>query len=207
MKTAIIIADGHSDKFGQDKGLVPLAGKPLILHVFERAQPLVDETIVVVRSAKQKEAYLPLFPKDTKILMDSKGAQCPLVGALTGFANAQGDHAILLPCDTPFISEEVVEFLFEVSAGMDAVIPKWTNDDIEPLQAVYKTGSALAAAGLALERGETLLRSMISLLKRVRYISTMVIEQIDPDLITFFNINTPMDLKRAETLIKKGRVA
>ncbi|MEM2915084.1 MAG: hypothetical protein QXH91_06780 [Candidatus Bathyarchaeia archaeon] len=48
------------------------------------------------------------------------------------------------------------------------------------------------------------MQSMISMLNRVRYVSTMVIREIDPSLTTFFNVNTPMDLKKAESLIKKN---
>jgi molybdopterin-guanine dinucleotide biosynthesis protein A len=202
MKTAIILAGGRSERFGQDKGTVLLAGKPLVSHVFERAHRVAEEAIIVVGSTKQKEDYLPLFPKGTKISVDLKDSQSPLVGALTGFTNARGEYSILLPCDTPFVSTEIMELLFDIAPGMDAVIPKWPNDYIEPLQAVYRTDSALAAARSALEKGEARIRSMISLL-RVRYVSTMVIEQLDPHLTTFFNINTQMDLKKAEALIKK----
>jgi len=43
---------------------------------------------------------------------------------------------------------------------------------------------------------------MITRLRNVRYISTLVLQQLDPRLNTFFNINTQADLKRAETLLK-----
>jgi molybdopterin-guanine dinucleotide biosynthesis protein A len=43
---------------------------------------------------------------------------------------------------------------------------------------------------------------MIENLRRVRYVSTVVLEQIEPKLLTFFNINTPQDLKKAESLLK-----
>lgn len=201
MKTAIILAGGFSERFGQDKGLVQMAGKPLVLHVYERASKNVDEVTVVVSSIRQREAYSSLLPNGTRILVDIEDSQSPLIGALTGFADARGDYSILLPCDTPFILREVVKLLFEISQGMDAAIPRWPNGYIEPLQAVYRTDSALTAAEEAIKKGGMRLLSMISLLKKVRYLSTEVIKKVDPDLITFFNINTPADLKNAEGLI------
>jgi molybdopterin-guanine dinucleotide biosynthesis protein A len=36
----------------------------------------------------------------------------------------------------------------------------------------------------------------------VRYVSTLVIQQLDPDFRTFFNINTPVDLKKAMSMVK-----
>ena len=50
-KTAIILAGGVSRRFGQDKGLISLAGKPLVMHVFEKACLVAEELIVVVGSA------------------------------------------------------------------------------------------------------------------------------------------------------------
>jgi len=43
---------------------------------------------------------------------------------------------------------------------------------------------------------------MIDNLRGVRYVSTMVLEQLEPDLLTFFNVNTPQDLKKADSLLK-----
>jgi molybdopterin-guanine dinucleotide biosynthesis protein A len=47
---------------------------------------------------------------------------------------------------------------------------------------------------------------MIEKLRGVRYVSTLVIQQLDPDLRAFFNINTPLDLKKAIAMVKPGRV-
>jgi molybdopterin-guanine dinucleotide biosynthesis protein A len=50
------------------------------------------------------------------------------------------------------------------------------------------------------------MRAMIEKLRGVRYVSTLVIQQLDPDLKTFFNINTPLDLKKAMVMVKPGKV-
>jgi len=204
-RTGIILAGGVSKRFGCDKGLLDLAGKPLVLHVFDRIKDQVDEVVVVVGSTEQKKTYLNLFPAETEIQIDVEKETCPLIGALTGFANANGAYSVLLPCDTPFISKDVIELLFEASSNVDAIIPRWPNGYIEPLQAVYHTRSALSAAKQAVMNGKRRMRSMISLLHPVRYLSTIVLREIDSDLLTFFNVNNIGDLKRARTLIKSRR--
>ena len=83
-----------------------------------------------------------------------------------------------------------------------AAIPRWPSGYIEPLQAVYHTKSALTAAKMALKQGKMNMRSMIDNLSGVRYVSTMVLEQLEPKLLTFFNVNTPQDLKKADSLLK-----
>jgi len=42
-RSAVILAGGSSRRFGQNKGLLELAGMPLIFHVVDKALPVVDE--------------------------------------------------------------------------------------------------------------------------------------------------------------------
>ena len=205
-RAAVVLAGGFSKRLGQDKGLVKLAGKPLVTHVLERASEVVDEVLVVVSSESQKESYSFVVPNENKIFVDDENVRSPLIGALTGLANTRAEYSLLLPCDTPFVSGKVIELLFETCVGVDAAVPRWPNDYIEPLQAVYMTNSALDATRQALGHGEIRPLNMIRLLRRARYLSTLVIQQLDPHLTTFFNVNTPLDLAKAEKMIEKGTV-
>jgi molybdopterin-guanine dinucleotide biosynthesis protein A len=200
-KSAVVLAGGFSKRFGQDKGLLKLAGKPLILHILDKVSTVVDEVLVVVSSKSQEKAYTCFLKQKAKIVIDKYETQNPLVGALTGFEKAQGKYSLLLPCDTPFVSSQIASFLLELCVNKDAVIPRWPNGHIEPLQAVYHTKSALNVANKALEDKKQNMHSMIASLKKVRYVSTLVLKQIDPKLTTFFNINTPKDLRKAEHML------
>ncbi len=203
MKTsAIILAGGFSKRLGRDKGLVELAGRPLILHVLDRIYHFVDETVAVVGSDNQRSAFAPLLGRRANVVIDKYEMQSPLVGAATGFGNARGEYSLLLPCDTPFVSSRVVSLLLDLCVNKSAAIPRWPSGYIEPLQAAYKTKSALNAAKRVLEQGKLNLGSMISYMGGVRYISTIVLQQVDPRLLSFFNINTPEDLKKAESMLR-----
>ncbi len=61
---------------------------------------------------------------------------------------------------------------------------------------------ALEAAKEALANGERDVEAIVDRLHGVRYMSTMVIEQLDPDFKTFFRIITPLDLKKAVVMLK-----
>jgi molybdopterin-guanine dinucleotide biosynthesis protein A len=200
--SVVILAGGFSKRFGQDKGLIDLAGKPLILHVVNKISEVVSKPLVVVNSSVQKQKFESLLGHEAAVIVDKRNAQTPLVGALTGFESAKGEYSLLLPCDTPFISSQVIQFLLDKCLNKGAVIPRWPNGYIEPLQATYNTKSALTAAKNALKQGKLDLRSMIARLRGVRYLSTLVLRQMDPKLLTFFNINTLSDLKKAEALLK-----
>lgn len=198
----MILAGGFSKRFGQDKALIELAGKPLILHVLDRASKIVDETVVVVSLETQRETFERLLSHKAIVVVDRHKAQSPLVGASAGFEGAQGEYCFLLPCDTPFVSSQAMRFLLDLCVNKSAVIPRWPSGYIEPLQAAYHTKSALTAAKTALEEGKLDLQSMIARLKGVQYVSTTVLRQMDTKLLTFFNINTFGDLKKAESLLK-----
>jgi molybdopterin-guanine dinucleotide biosynthesis protein A len=203
-KSAIILAGGFSSRFGQDKGLLQLANKPLIKHVLDAISTLVDEKMVVASSKVQAENYAKVLGSDVNVLIDVDDAQSPLVGALTGFKEAHGRYALLLSCDTPFVSNDVVSLLFELCINRYAVIPRWPNGYIEPLQAVYCAKPAYEAAKNALSEGKLNMQSMVDRLRSVRYVSTLVLQQLDPGLRTFFNINTLLDLRRAESMLRSG---
>lgn len=200
--SAIILAGGFSKRFGRDKGLIELAGKPLILHVLDKISRIANEIAVVVSSDIQREKFERFLGRSASLVVDEQKMQSPLVGALTGFKRVQSKYSLLLPCDTPFFSSQIGQLLLDLCIKKDAVIPRWPNGYIEPLQAAYHTKSASKAAKIALEEGKLDLRSMIAHLSGVRYLSTMVLRKVDQELMTFFNINTPEDLRRAESILE-----
>ena len=206
-KSAIVLAGGSSSRFGEDKGVVKLAGKPLIGHVVDAVRRIVDETIVVTSSVDRVKKYEKLVPDCVKFVVDTRESKGPLIGALTGFGVASGVYALVVPFDTPFVSREIVSLLFELCVGRSAVIPRWPNGQIEPLHAVYQVKAATAAAEAAVAEGRLDMRGMIERLRGVRFVSTLAIQEFDPELKSFFNINTPLDLKNATVMIKprKGR--
>jgi molybdopterin-guanine dinucleotide biosynthesis protein A len=204
-KSAIVLAGGSSSRFGEDKGVVKLAGKPLLSHVVDAVRCVVDEIIVVTSSSDRVAKYEELVNKDVRFAVDTWESEGPLVGASTGFSVARGKYALVLPSDTPFVSRDVVSLLFELSVGRSAAIPRWPNGQIEPLHAVYMVDVAMAAAKAAVAEGRLDMRGMIERMQGVRFVSTLVILELDPELKGFFNINTPLDLRKAEVMIKLRR--
>lgn len=204
-KSAIILAGGFSRRFGSDKGLVPLLNKPLIRHVLDAVSGIVEEEIVVVSSKEQTEKFAKVLSSNVKVAVDKSNLQSPLVGALTGFEIAVGEYALLLPCDAPLVSRDALSLLLELCVRKNAVIPRWPNGYIEPLHAVYHVKPALKAAENALNAGRLDMRSMIERMRGIRYVSTLVFQQLDSELKMFFNINTPLDLKKAELMLSAGK--
>jgi len=206
-KSAIILAGGSSTRFNTDKGVLELDGKPLLSYVIDAVEGLVEEIIVVTNTQARADTYAKLVSEEVRFAVDIRESKGPLVGALTGFEQAKGEYSALLPFDSPFVSKEVLSLLFDCCIGKAAAVPRWTNQDIEPLHAVYNTKQALIATEESLAENELDVQAMVERLRGVRYISTMVIEQLDPDFKTFFNINTPLDLKKAAVMGKPRKTS
>lgn len=201
----IILAGGLSQRFGQDKCGKELGGKPLVLNVLDRVLSVADERVIVVGSEAQLKAFSGLPESCAKVVVDKYVGHSPLVGALTGFEVVEAEYALLLPCDAAFVLPEVSALLLDLCVGVSAVIPRWPDGKIEPLQAAYNVMIAADAAKMALDERKQDMLGMIGHLRQIRYVSTLVLQQYDEKLMTFLNINTVEDWRKAESMLRKSR--
>ncbi|MHA1606952.1 MAG: molybdenum cofactor guanylyltransferase [Candidatus Freyarchaeota archaeon] len=199
-----VLSGGASSRMGGEKGLVALAGKPMVAYVVEACRRLSEEVLVVVDPEKVRE-YEKVLPSHVAVVPDETAAfKSPLVGVYTALSSCSGKYLMVLPCDAPLAKVAVLSFLKELAHGWDAVIPRWPNGFIEPLIAVYSVKRSLNASREALRRGRRDMRGLIEQLKPL-YVSTLTLQALDPELETFFNVNTPKDLRVAEEkLIKRS---
>jgi molybdopterin-guanine dinucleotide biosynthesis protein A len=105
-------------------------------------------------------------------------------------------------CDTPFLKKELVTtILADVDANIDIVLPV-TSAGTEPLCAVYSK-SCLESVATHLRQNKCKIQSALRK-KRIKKIPEKRLRSEDPELLSFFNINTPQDLVRAEAIIQRG---
>lgn len=201
MLGTIILAGGKGNRIGGNKPFMKLGGKSLIFYALETASKVSDETVVVVGgdAAKLFEARLP---KDVKIAVDITSDGGPLIGVYSGLKHLLSKYAVVLPCDSPFIHEDALKYLVSKAEGADAAIPLWPNGYIEPLHSVYHVSAALKASEEAMEEGKFRIYNMIKRLERAIYVPVEELKKYDPALLTFFNINSTEDLKKAEEILK-----
>ena len=205
-RAAIVLAGGESSRFGSNKALGLLVGKPLVRHVVERLSHVVDEILVIIGHNESRAGYDPILPSSVQVMNDEQEGKTPLIGIVTGLQAAKSHYALVSACDIPFVNEEVIGLLFRRASGVDAAIPRWNEGHIESLEAVYRTASTLQAARGTLAPSGLPLREMIGKLAQVAYVSVEhEIAKIDPDLRTFFNVNTREDMERAEKMFNAPR--
>ncbi|MGZ7159965.1 MAG: molybdenum cofactor guanylyltransferase, partial [Methanobacterium sp.] len=142
MKSIIILCGGRSTRMGKDKCSLLFKWKPMILHVYDEVKDIADGIIIILRDLEQVNEYGKLLKveKNTVIVTDESKDQGPLVGIFSGLSNIKSDKALVLPCDSPYISKEFIfkMFKFMDGSGFDAVVPLWDDGHIEPLHSIYK---------------------------------------------------------------------
>jgi len=194
---AVILAGGRSTRL-PDKCFRKLGSKELILHVFERVSQVTSEITIVTKDSSSASRLREILPSG-RIVLDELQNQTPLVGLLSGLRATQTEYAFMSACDTPFIEPEVIRVLYEAALGTDGAIP--SNGELEPLCSVYRRSSTIRAARFCLQNGQLSMSMLISRLKAIK-VQKVRLRRVDPELLTFLNINTISDLKRAETLIR-----
>ena len=198
-KTVLILAGGKGQRFQSlDKCLITLNSKPLIQHAIENLSGVADEMIVAVRDEQQGERIRNKVPDEVVFVFDTLKGLGPLAGVMSGLERASFPYSLVVGCDMPFVTRNVVEFLFEVAerGNYDAVVPRWETGMVEPLHAVYKKEPMLAAIRDAIEKDDVKMFNIVSQLKNVNFLPVNKIREIDPCLKTFTNVNTPEELEK-----------
>lgn len=198
-KTVLILAGGKSQRFqSRDKCFITLNSKPLIQHAIDNVSSVTDEIIVAARDTQQGEQIRKRIPNKVVLVFDSLKGFGPLAGVLTGLEKASSLYLLVVGCDMPFLDRSVVEFLFEVAeqGNYDAVVPRWENGMVEPLHAVYKKEPMLAAVKDTIKKGNGKMFNVLSQLENVHFVAMGKIREIDHELKTVRNINTPYDLEK-----------
>jgi len=193
--TGVILAGGASRRMGRNKALLELNGKPLIAVVAERLRSVVDELIIV---GDDTERYAHLADRCVPDVYRGVGT---LGGIHAGLEAASHQLALIVGCDMPFLNPGVLEWFVEAASHgdradpVDLVILRHKAGVVEPLHAVYGK-SCLPVIKATIESGERCAFAFYDQV-RVRYARPDEIARLDPNLLSFVNVNTPGEWRQA----------
>lgn len=177
--TAIILAGGKSLRMGEDKGLMPLNGKPMIQWVIDAVLPLTRSILIAANNPNYEQFAYPL-------IVDVHKNKGPLAGVVNGLMHSDSELNWVISCDSPFVETDFLAQLIAKSEGVDAVVPVFQGQ-CQPLIAVYRQ-SALnhLKENLALNR-----------LKMMDALSVLNVAYFNADYVdqnNFKNLNSRVDL-------------
>ena len=182
--TGIVLAGGQGRRMGGvDKGLVLLDGRPMVAHVIERLAPQVGP--ILVNANQNVDAYATLgYP----VVPDAVGGYAgPLAGLHAGLSRAATPFVVTVPCDSPFLPEDLVSRLRDSLKENHLAVAR-TGAQPHPVFALMKREvresleAFLAAGGRKIDAW---------------YAALKVVEvPFDDEAEAFRNINTLEELRR-----------
>lgn len=192
--SGVILAGGLGTRYGgENKAFLRVGGRRILDRLFAVYRQIFDEIILVTNNPAE------FLEWDALIVSDIFPFRSSLTGVHAGLFYASHPFAFFSACDTPFLKKEIVEAVLErIDPADDLIIPQ-TSAGLEPLCAAYSKRCLKVAEDhlrqnklkiqLALQRG------------RIKRIPEKRLREKDPDLVSFFNVNTPEDLAHAELLL------
>lgn len=184
----VILAGGQASRMGgKDKGLVELNGSPLIQYVIDKLSQ--QDVSITINANRNLDSYQAFAPVVSDSFPDYPG---PLGGIHAGLKNAATDWVGFVPCDSPQISDDLVErFCAAVKEDSDILVAH-DGEYKQPVFTLFHK-RVLPKLEAFLERGD---RKIILLYKEC------VTEYVDfsdaPNC--FVNLNTPEELTKFGTL-------
>jgi molybdopterin-guanine dinucleotide biosynthesis protein A len=194
--TGVILAGGLGRRMGSvDKGLRPLAGRPMVAWVRDRLVPQVDR--ILVNANRNLDAYGAF---GDRVIPDSiTGFAGPLAGLYEGLDQAVTPLVVTVPCDSPLLPLDLVARLRE-ALERDAADPAdlavaRTGDQPHPVFCLARRtlrpdlAAYLAGGGRKIDTWYARLRAV-----EVRFDDC-------PD--AFSNVNTPEELAALERQLRR----
>jgi molybdopterin-guanine dinucleotide biosynthesis protein A len=191
--TGVILAGGQNTRFsGTNKAFIRVGGKRIIDRIYGVFEELFEEIILVTNDPLQ---YLEW---NFNIVTDLFPFRSSLAGIHAGLFFVTTSHAFCAASDIPFLKKELVETILDsIEPNIDIVIPA-TSKGLEPLCSVYSK-KCLKPIEQQLIKQDLKIQKIFEKV-RVNKLPENILRQNDPDLLSFYNINSPDDLAGANNI-------
>ena len=194
--TGVILAGGNNTRLpGKNKALIKVGDEPIIYKIYNIYKDLFDEIIIVTNEPA-------LFIENGLFTVtDIFNVRSSLTGIHSGLFYSSNKNVFFSACDTPFLKKFLVETILEkIENNIDVVIPE-TSAGREPLCAVYSK-NCLKPIEMQLLKNDFKIQNFFKNL-RIKKINEDIIKKVDPEMLSFLNINTQDDLERALQILPK----
>ncbi len=187
---ALILAGGKNKRMGRNKALIKLNGETIIENQIRLLRGIFEETLIITNSPWE---YQHLKVRMIEDVIPQKG---PLGGIYSGLFYSESFYNFFLACDIPFPNVNLIAYMKNCVGNEDVIIPRGTG--FEPLFAFYSK-DCLLPMKKQIDSESLRITDFLSRVK-VRVLETQELNKFDPAGVSFFNINTREDLKKARNM-------
>ena len=184
--TGFILAGGKSSRMGEDKGLIFFKGKAMVEHTITTLEKFAIPIVIIANNNAYGQFGLPVFSD----LIKDKG---PAGGIYTALTKSNTETNIILSCDSPFVTEQLINQLIKAHKGHQVTFPRY-NNKTHPLIGIYNK-SIVEIYKSNIEKGMLKLKSINSTLDTLEVEFN---EETIDNKNCFSNINTQAELKQLE---------
>lgn len=195
--SGVIVSGGLSTRMGgRNKTLLKLGHQTILQRIIGTLQPVFENLLLVTRQPHLYQDY------PVQVVTDIYPARSSLTGIHAGLVHATTDYSFVTACDAPFLKPALIaRLLAAVEPDTDLVVPQ-LKQHYEPLCAIYKR-TCIPWMEEQLTRQDFQIFRFFEKVK-VKLLTLEEVREVDPQLHSFFNINTPESLALAESLLASG---
>jgi molybdenum cofactor guanylyltransferase len=203
--SAAILVGGRARRMhGLDKSTLDVDGLPILERQLAVLRQLTDDLMIVTRAGAPRDEGSssqgksgPLARPGLRIVSDVISDAGPLGGIHAALIHARAPATLVVACDMPFLSLELLRHLAARVEGMDVAVPR-TTDGYHPLCAAYAQ-TARPVIERQLTRGEFKVSALFSMDLRVAELGPDELAGFDPEGRMLSNVNTPHDYRQASS--------
>jgi molybdenum cofactor guanylyltransferase len=185
----IILAGGLNSRMGgRNKARLSFQGQTILDRLIRLLRDFFDPLLIVTN---QPRDYLD---EGLTLVTDLIDIRSSLTGIYTGLFYAPRPQAFITGCDMPFLKRELLELVIKNREDRWDVVVPVTAEGYQPLAAIYSRRCLEPIADQL--AGRQLKVSQFYSRVAMKKIPEASVRQVDPELESFFNINTPSDLDR-----------
>ncbi len=186
--SGVILAGGRAKRMhGQDKGLINLAGRPMIEWVIEVIKPQVDE--LLINANRNRDTYANYGLRIIKDSTDDYDG--PLAGIAAGITAATSDLVLTVPCDSPLLPTDLASRLKQsLIEGGKHVAVAHDGKRMQPVFALFRK-EVLQDISDYLDAGEHKLQLWMEQQRPA-------LADFSDNPLAFTNVNTPDEILRIE---------
>ena len=183
---------------GSDKSQLVFGRQTSVEHISAALRSFTPSVRVV--GAKNNGNFA-----DLKNIPDTHERWGALGGIHAALAACQSEWAVIVACDLPLISADLLVRLGQFAGAtdgedVDAVVPIQPDERPQPLCAFYRRESCSAAAGQLISKGEHKPRTLLAQV-RTRWVTFKELSDLPGAANFFLNVNTPADYQRAKEIL------
>ncbi len=193
MIAGAVLAGGKSLRFGKNKAFQTFRGKRFIDLAVESLHRFCDPVMAVVNEIE------PYIDTGAMLVQDIMAHQGPLGGIYTALVFSPCEWVFVKATDMPFLIPEMASLITQAAKGeFDAVVPM-VGEFFDPLLALYNRRCLPVIARQLMAPD---MRQVVAFYRKIRLRTITEAEwrKVDPEGLSFKNVNTMSDLAEIDGL-------